>query len=144
MIQNGNNIRIRIGNVEIPSLTSVSADFTREMIIITSRPTNGYMERTPGNRTGSLSFEGFFDAQVDRLDIGTLIQWAFLGRGREFTGQGYITDMSITGGTDEAPTRSGSIEVTGPIASFEVNINEALRDREVQLCDAGEDLFTLL
>ncbi len=144
MIENGNNLNIRIDDVVIPSLTNVSASFSSNNLVVTTQPTNGQTERIPGVTDGSLSFDGYFDSSVLVLNIGDLIEWSFLGRGREFTGMGYVFDLDRSGGTDEVPKLSGTILTTGQISSFEVNINEALCDLDLQLCDAGEDLFTLL
>ncbi len=143
MIQNGTNLRILIGDVVIPSLTSVSIDISRETITVTTSPSNGNIQRIPGTRDVSLSFDGYFGSDIDNLDVGELIDWNFTGRVSLYRGSGYITSLSRSAGTDSAPTYSGSIEGTGTVEQIIINSDQTLCDRNTTLCSNGEELRTL-
>ena len=132
MITNGNNVTIILDSAVIQSLTSVSLDTNIQLVDVTTRPTNGWKETIRGDRNGTLTFEGFYDAALADIDPGTLVQWVFSVDGGSYSGMGYVEDVSRSGGTDEAPIRTGTIKTTGPIV-FEAQT-------EVVLCVLGRTL----
>ena len=143
MIRNGTDLHIVLNGTTIPSSTNVSLDLTRDLIQVTTQPTNGFVERIPGNRDGTLSFEGFFDAAVDNIDPGTFVEWRFRSIGGTFHGEGYVISLGISGGTDEAPTRFGEIQTTGQIF-FSEQLEEELCVNGVRLCVETEGLRALV
>ena len=106
--------------------------------MITSKASNSYAQRLPGMRDFSISFEGYTDydqatqdlagtttdaadtANVTELfalqDAGTEIFFRFGVGASRFIGSFFLTSVSQTGGTDEAPTYSGSGEGNGAIS----------------------------
>ncbi len=117
--------------------TSLSLDISRENIVITSKASRSYVERIPGQRDWTASGDGFSDyaqatqpiagtstdaadtANVSELfgfqDAGTEIFIRFGVGSTRFIGSGFFTSVSQSGGTDEAPTYSFSLEGNGPI-----------------------------
>ena len=132
MIENGNNLTISLDGMVIANSISVSLTTTRDLIFVTTKPTNGFRERIPGERTGSLDFEAYLDWDIDKLDPGTLVQWRFQSSLGAFYGNGYVGSIGYSGGTDSAPTLAGSMETTG-----EINF---VKQQQDVLCVNGETL----
>ncbi len=119
----------------IGEATSVTLDISRENIVITSKSSNSYVERIPGVRDWTASGEGFLNYAQETeggadgavvgtdnanelfayQDGGTQIFIRFGVGDSRYIGSGYLTSVSQSGGTDDAPTYSFSLEGNGEI-----------------------------
>ena len=142
-VVNGNDLEIVTNGVIIPSQTRVTLETSRDLILVTTRQTDGFRERIPGNRDATLSFEGFYDNEDDRLEPGTFVTWRFRSLSGTFHGEGYITSEGYVAGTDSAPTRAGTIEVTGEF-NFSEQLLETLQINGVTVCVETEELQALV
>ena len=139
MIVNGNNITILLNGRQLQTSTNVSLETSRELIQVTTKPTNGFIERIPGQRDGSLSFEGYYDVDNFLYTPGDFVSWRFRAPNGTFYGLGYIDNINYSGGTDEAPTSTGSVQTTGEI-SFVNQLTEVLCVNGVSLCIDNQEL----
>ncbi len=125
----------------IGEATSVSLDLSRENITITSKASNSYVERIPGVRDWTASGDGYLNyaqeieggadgtvAGTDNanelfalMEAGTQVYIRFGVGDSRYLGGGYITSVSQSGGTDEAPTYSFSLEGNGQI-TFDADV----------------------
>ena len=127
---------------KIGEATTFTLDISRENIVITSKSSNSYVERIPGVRDWTASGEGFLNyaqeaetlaqggnaAGTDNapelfalMDGGTEIHVRFGVGNERFIGSGYLTAVSQSGGTDDAPTYSFSMEGNGEI-TFDTDV----------------------
>ena len=134
-IQNGNNLVLKTattsgGTKEIfAHATSVSMSFSNALIDVTTKSSNSWEQNQTGRKSATISFEGLVDyaavaSAVDFVELkdlaiaGTEIFFTVgvgEGAGEGYQGQGFIESLEHTGGSDEAPTYSGSIKVNGAL-----------------------------
>ena len=114
---------------ELGHSTSASLDFTMSSIDVTTKATNAWMEKIPGVRGFTISADGFNDyasvagqdiigtsGTISALSLSNTLVYFQIGIGNSrFTGSGYITSFNQTGGTNDAPTYSISLEGTGEL-----------------------------
>jgi|TARA_R100000081_G_scaffold49546_1_gene23746 predicted secreted protein len=143
-ILNGTELKVYSGNSGQTNLIAFAQNCTlnvnhspRE---ITNKDSNGFKEILEGLRDYSLDVDGAYawtngggtavtDGADDLIDANILttrqpVTFMF-GDNQStddnyYTGQGYITSMSLTGGTEDTATYSFSIEGTGPLSRTEV------------------------
>ena len=115
MILNSNDISLYVGGVELQTQTAVTIDFNRSNVVVTQSPSNGYIQRIPGVSDHSIQFEGYLDFDVNLISDDPTVRWAMISSEVEIIGEGIVSDVNRTGGTDEAPTYSGSITGYGEI-----------------------------
>lgn len=137
-IVNANNLVIRLAATAsdtaypiIAHLQTASLSFSNSYIDITTKRSNSWMEKISGQRSWSLSGDGLvdFDAASGFVDVvgeggaGTISALALggtqvavqFGIGNEgYKGAGFAT-FDLSGGTDDAPTYSITIEGTGEL-----------------------------
>ena len=127
---------------KIGEATSFTLDISRENIVITSKASNSYVERIPGVRDWTASGEGFLNYAQEAenlaqggaavgtdnapelfafMDAGTEIHVRFGVADERFISSGYLTSVSQSGGTDDAPTYSFSLEGNGEI-TFDADV----------------------
>ena len=136
---NGNNLRLWALNaatgdrIQFAHSQSVSLDISNSLIDITTKDSNSWMEKLSGQKSFSLSADGVLDYDVTATtahDTIVLADYAILGSEIFFDfgidggtatdpvyrGSGFITSLSQSGGTDEAPAYSISIDGNGALA----------------------------
>ena len=123
--------------VKLMHSQSVSIDMSVDMIDISNKDSDGYKDILPGQMSYSLSADGLMDfagvagdTEVDELynqmfqvvgGVGrTAVTFAFgfdtPATGEySYSGSGFISSLSITGGTEDAPTYSVAIEGNGAL-----------------------------
>lgn len=138
-IRNGNTLNIVSNGDRIANARTVSLDITNNLVEVTTQPSRGFVERISGNRTGVLSFDGLYDVTEADVEAGTLVSWRFRGQDGTYYGDGYVSLENYSGGVDDAPVRSGTIETTGPI-NFARQVLDTLCVNGVTLCVDGQEL----
>ncbi len=116
---------------------TVTLDFSNSLIDVTTKSSNSWMEKISGQRSFTVSVDGLIDdyATTSTSDRTPLVVAGYAGIGASgatasqiyfefsvgssgearYVGSGYISSFSQTGGTDDAPTYSISIEGTGEL-----------------------------
>ena len=115
---------------------TVSIDITNSLIDVTTKDSNSWTERLSGQKSFSLSADGLKDdgTTTTRHNLPTLSGYAISGDEIFFdfgidtdgdgafetgdvvySGSGFITSLSQSGGTDDAPTYSISIDGNGAL-----------------------------
>tara|TARA_Y100001973_G_C5157492_1_gene311666 strand:- start:227 stop:655 length:429 start_codon:yes stop_codon:yes gene_type:complete len=109
--------------------TSCSISINADTIDVSSKDSNGYRDLIGGQKSFSLSADGLMDftssgSTTDpdeiftQLDNRTSVTFTFAlatPAGYKYTGSGFITSLEVSGGVEDAPTYSCSIEGTGQI-----------------------------
>ena len=138
---NANNLQLYVGfdatrasttsgadGERLPIANAQSADYTVtvDMIPVTTKASNRNREIIPGLITRTISTEALLDnlvetdttsrtAQVlsDYADNGGIIYFEFGVGDARFVGEGYVASFGLSGGFNDAPTYSITIEVNG-------------------------------
>ena len=113
---------------------NVSISMNVDTIDISTKDSSGFRELLGGQKSFSLSADGLmdfsatagdtdvaelFDQMMDRTAVDFIFALA-TPAGYTITGDGFITSLEISGGTEDAPTYSVSIEGTGAITKTAV------------------------
>ena len=114
--------------------TSCSLSMNVDMIDISTKDSNGFRDILAGQKSFSLSADGLMDfastgstTDTDELftsmmgRTGVTFTFALdVQSGYKYTGTGFISSMEITGGVEDAPTYSVSIEGNGQITQTSI------------------------
>ena len=140
MIFNGTDLILKVspssGGVEAKLMHSqnVSLSMNVDTIDISTKDSSGWRDLLGGQKSFSLSADGLMDfagvaadTEVDELFDQmygrTAVTFTFAlstPAGYTITGSGFITSLEISGGTEDAPTYSCSIEGTGELTKTAV------------------------
>ena len=140
MIFNGTDLILKVspssGGVEAKLMHSqnVSLSMNVDTIDISTKDSSGWRDLLGGQKSFSLSADGLMDfagvaadTEVDELFdqmfARTAVTFTFAlstPAGYTITGSGFITSLEISGGTEDAPTYSCSIEGTGELTKTAV------------------------
>lgn len=126
---NGTSLLIVVNDTKIAHSTSATLNFERAMIDVSSKDSGGFQDNIPGQASASVDFEGLVDFTAStgyNLDDlyslyknETEITWEIAsgsaGTAPKFTGNGYISSISMDTPMEDATTFSGSITVTGSV-----------------------------
>lgn len=144
MIRNSNEIRIWIDAIEIANTISVNLDTTRETIRVTTKPTDGFIERLPGMREHTATAEMYLDTdELNRYAVGDLVRFRIGTLESSHTSEGIIRNIGRVGGANSAPIYSIEIESTADIAPFIPLFEENTwcDSTNQPFCDANGDNF---
>ncbi len=139
-IFNGTDLILKVspssGGVEAKLMHSqnVSLSMNVDTIDISTKDSSGWRDLLGGQKSFSLSADGLMDfagvaadTEVDELFdqmfARTAVTFTFAlstPAGYTITGSGFITSLEISGGTEDAPTYSCSIEGTGALTRTDV------------------------
>jgi predicted secreted protein len=103
-------------------------------IDISTKDSAGFRELLGGQKSFSLSADGLMDFEAtagdtdvaelfDQMMNRTAVDFTFalsVPAGYTITGDGFITSLEVTGGTEDAPTYSCTIEGSGAITKTDV------------------------
>ena len=135
----------------IRHLTNVSMDFADNLVEVTRMDTNGWRELVNGVKSVNMSFDAILDADQHYDDIDTAIEGAtmevyFGDIGFRRTGTGFLQNVSVSGGVDDAPTISASIEITGEVVEEIINASDILLDQNFDPITDNDDevIITLI
>ncbi len=120
--------------VKLMHSQNVSLSMNVDTIDISTKDSAGWRDLLGGQKSFSLSADGLMDfsATAGDTDVAELFDQMFdrtavdftfalsTPAGYTITGDGFITSLEISGGTEDAPTYSVSIEGTGPIIKTDV------------------------
>lgn len=113
---------------------NVSLSMNVDTIDISTKDSSGFRELLGGQKSFSLSADGLmdfearagdtdiaelFDQMMDRTEVDFIFALS-TPAGFTISGDGFITSLEISGGTEDAPTYSVSIEGTGAITKTAV------------------------
>ena len=137
---NGNNLRLFAidgdgtgTRIQLAHSQTVTLDISNSLIDITTKDSNSWMEKLSGQRSFSLSADGILDydttgthdtvALADFAIAGTELYFSFgitedgtLSTGDVvYTGSGFVSSFGQSGGTDDAPTFSLSLDSNGAL-----------------------------
>lgn len=113
-----------------------SLSINMDTIDITTKDSSGWNEFIGGAKSFTLSADGLmdfnstgtdteFDQLFDQLSGRTAVDFTFTLASTTsgdyfYTGDGYITSLEVSGGTEDAPTYSVSIQGTGALTQTDV------------------------
>ena len=114
--------------------TSCSLSVNADTIDVSTKDSQGFRDLIGGQKSFSLSADGLMDfvstgtsTDTDELFTNmmnrTSVTFTFaldVQAGYKYTGSGFITSLEISGGMEDAPTYSVSIEGTGQISQTAV------------------------
>ena len=114
--------------------TSCSLSVNADTIDVSTKDSQGFRDLIGGQKSFSLSADGLMDfastlstTDTDELFTNmmnrTSVTFTFaldVQSGYKYTGSGFITSLEISGGMEDAPTYSVSIEGTGEISQTAV------------------------
>lgn len=114
---------------ELGHAQTASLSYSNSLIDVTTKVSNSWMQKISGQRSFSLSADGLLDfATVTGQDIvgaaGSISAFALAGSeiffqfgigDSRYEGSGFISSFEQSGGTDDAPTYSISIEGNGTL-----------------------------
>ena len=137
---NGNNLRLYAidgdgtgTRIQLAHSQTVNLDISNSLIDITTKDSNSWMEKLSGQRSFSVSTDGLLDydttgthdgpALADFAIAGTELHFSFgitvggtLSTGDVvYTGSGFVSSFNQSGGTDDSPTYSISIDSNGAL-----------------------------
>lgn len=125
MLGNGNDINVFIARNAVGYTTSASLSIQNALMEVTTKPTDGWKEHITAVKGGSVSFSGLVTADFssvnsleESLREGSIVEFTF-GVDLEYQlgGDGYISDLSFTGGTDDTMSFDGTIQLSAEIAT---------------------------
>ena len=133
-IVNANGLRLLAINsssgTKIPfaHAQTASLSFSNSLIDTTTKSSNSWMEKISGQKSFSVSTDGLLDYGTTAGENSTVTigGWAIAGEQVYFDfaigtvgyrGSGFISSVEQSGGTDDAPTYSISIEGTGALVA---------------------------
>ena len=141
-IKNGSDLILKVSNADggtenkLMHATSCTLDIAMETIDISTKDSAGYRELLGGQKSFTLSADGLmdfnssgtdteFDELFDQLDGRTAVDFTFTlatttSGDYTYSGDGFITALSITGGTEDAPTYSVTIEGTSALTQTDI------------------------
>lgn len=129
---NGKLLVLSVGGTVVAGRISAGIDFENDMIEITTADnTDGYKTYLPGERGATIQVDGLYDPAAsegaldafDALDAGTQVAFIYgqTGSGEtQFTGNGYISSLSINGDKNDAAAYSYTIQVSGTVTKATV------------------------
>ncbi len=131
---NGTDLRLYAAGKAIGYATSCTLDLSAETLetLHKDSPGGGWAEVTIGNKSGSVSFEGFVneDSTAQKpvnlfalFDGETLIGCAFktaISGDTRYDFSGYITALSETAAVEENATFSGTLTISGAVTTTTV------------------------
>ena len=140
MIFNGTDLILKVspssGGTEAKLMHSqnVSLSVNVDTIDISTKDSSGFRDLLGGQKSFSLSADGLMDFAgvaadtevdelLDQMLARTAVTFTFAlstPAGYTLTGSGFITSLEISGGTEDAPTYSCSIEGTGALTKTNV------------------------
>jgi TP901-1 family phage major tail protein len=114
--------------------TTCSLSINSDTIDVSTKDSEGWKDLLGGQKSFSLSGDGFMDfaSTGSTTDPDELLQNLFdrdavtftfaldVQSGYKLTGSGFITSVEISGGTEDAPTYSVSIDGSGPLTKTAV------------------------
>ena len=140
---NGNDLKLYIATSDTRASTTtgaqgeripfahaqtVSLDFSNSVIDITTKDSNSWREIISGQKSFTLSTDGLLDMftgtsttvrNTDDINMyainGTTLYFDFGVGNARFSGQGVISSLSQSGGTDDAATYSVTIDGSGEL-----------------------------
>ena len=126
MITNANSITISFADdiladrLTVRNLRNVSFDILNNIVEVTKGNSNAWAEHISGIKAASMTFEAILDmdehyTHIDTALAGTEVLVFFGELGNRSQANGFISSISVTGGTDDAPTIVGNIDITGEI-----------------------------
>ena len=155
-ILNSNFLNVRftddlLGNaLTIRDLTNVSFDIFHNLTEVTNGDTSGWKQLIPGEQGASLTFDAYLDMDDHYDDINDAIEGAevlmYFGSYEGYReGRGYISNVSVSGGTDDVPTISATIDITGELTTEIIEIAEFLYDHNNDIItdSFGDAILTL-
>ena len=108
---------------------TVTLDFSNALIDVTTKSSNSWMEKLSGQRSFTVSADGLVDdyatAQTNSRDITALGGYALAGTqlyfefgidNARYVGSGFVSSFNQSGGTDDAPTFSITMDGTGELS----------------------------
>lgn len=133
-IVNANNLRILAINAEsgtkipIAHSQSASLSISNSLIDVTTKSSNSWTEKISGQKSFSLSTDGLVDFGTTTGDSNSIAVAGWTIAGQEiyfdfgignvgYEGSGFISSYDQSGGTDDAPTFSISIESNGALTT---------------------------
>lgn len=140
MIVSSNDWRIWIDTVPVPNVKTVSLALNISTIEVTTKPTNGFRETLVDTRNATVSFDALLDQDdLNRFNVGDQVVFRFGTEVQSFTARGsYISSIEQSGGTDDAPVYSVSVESTGEIVNHIVQILSELCDGDGNIICYGD------
>ena len=113
---------------------NVSLSVNVDTIDISTKDSSGFRDLLGGQKSFSLSADGLMDFAgvaadtevdelLDQMLDRTAVTFTFAlstPAGYKMTGSGFITSLEITGGTEDAPTYSCSIEGSGALTKTNI------------------------
>ena len=121
---NGNQLTVRIEGNRVANAKTVTLDISYSTREITSIDTNGWMEVIKDQRSFNLNFDGLGLEDLWRYE-GRRITFILDSVGVSYFGRGLLTNVSYSGGVDDAATYSGTITSSGELLT---QIPTILRD----------------
>lgn len=133
-IVSSNNLRILVAadtsgdgsfngsKIPVAFSQSASLSFSNSLIDVTTKTSNAWAEKISGQRSFTLSTDGLLD--FDNASAISLGGYALAGQEvffdfgigtKAYVGSGFISSFEQSGGTDDAPTYSISVEGNGPL-----------------------------
>jgi predicted secreted protein len=126
---NGTSLIIVVDGTAIAHSTSATLNLERAMIDVSSKDSSGDSESIAGQKSASLDFEALVDFSPSAGDniadlitlyqANTAVSWEIAsgtaGTAPKFTGNGFISSLSMDTPMEDATTFSGSITVTGAV-----------------------------
>ena len=126
-VMNGSDFKIKVGGAVVDDLTSLSQSFSMEARDTTTKDDAGVRQVAPGKKSSTINFEGnhidgattgfhtLWSSYDSRAEIAWISHSGYASGEKYFTGNGYITSLSWSGGTEDNVTFSGTIEVDGTV-----------------------------
>ena len=133
---------------------NVGFSFSYAPMEVTLSPSNTYRQIIPNTRDVTINFDGLTDFGItSELNISSLTDQAFSGSrvyfrigsetGVSYYGEGHVADIQITGGTNDAPTYSGTIESRFEIEAIRIitELQTLCTDDDRIICtDTGQEI----
>lgn len=137
-VVNANGFRVLALNaatgtkLPIAEAISASLSFSNSLIPVTTKTSNAWAEKIPGEKSFTVTADGLmdYDTTTNETNAITLALWAGLGASgviptkvyfeigiadQSYDGSGWISALEHSGGTNDAPTYSITIEGDGPM-----------------------------
>lgn len=119
---NGTDLILTVATNAVAHTTSASLNIEMATIDVSSKDDSGNQNVIGGQKSSTIDFEGLtdfassgygIDDLFDLLDNRTEVAWILgVSGGANFTGQGFITSLTLDAPMEDASTFSGSITVT--------------------------------
>jgi len=119
---NGTDLILTVATNAVAHTTSASLNIEMATIDVSSKDDSGNQNVIGGQKSSTIDFEGLtdfasggygIDDLFDLLDNRTEVAWILgISGGANFSGQGFITSLTLDAPMEDASTFSGSITVT--------------------------------